>query len=125
MGSDGLNCVNACGDDELVDTGVCKKCSSFAGMDYCETCTSTNVCTKCTSGYIKEDLLGCIGTCPAGVGTCTTERTIQCIDVTGVKCVDDCSTTPEQTFISINKAKPVFIYFILLLQVMCEKLQIG
>lgn len=76
LGYDGLNCVNACGDDELVDSNECKKCSSFASMDYCETCTSSIMCTKCTSGYINSNGLGCIGTCPAGSGTCTTEVTV-------------------------------------------------
>lgn len=86
--------------DEFAVAGVCSKCGSFTSMDYCYTCTSTIMCTKCTSGYVKLNGLGCTGDC-----TATTEW----IDVTGVKCVSSCGIN----FPSSMKAKPVNFIFCL------------
>ena len=110
--------MNACGEDEYPDTGVCKKCTGTGDMVYCYSCTAAAVCTKCISGYLKSDSTGCIAACLAG----TCENSLDCIDVAGLKCVAACPTSPDKTYPSKNKAKPVNIIFNLFHKVMYQKL---
>ena len=112
LSSNGINCVNACQEDEFDNSGVCTKCidATSGKMAYCYSCNSAVLCTKCISSLLSLDSSTCTHECEA----------TEFIDAAGEKCIASCPTTPERTYASVNKAAKVnFLNYYKYYKAMC------